>query len=144
MPGDGRYGRQPELFQIVSVTVVPVLYQKVSITALEEEAVKALTGESQLDLSIVNQMLLKHRAKLEASQTAMEEAQTRMQAEQENAKATKAQVDELLSWAQCFDKADIGTKHLIVSRLIERVDVRTGYKVHIKFKISLKQFLGQE
>ena len=61
-----------------------------------------------------------------------------------NAKASKAQVDELLSWAQCFDKADIGTKHLIVSRLIERVDVRTGYKVHIKFKISLKQFLGQE
>ena len=38
----------------------------------------------------------------------------------------------------------IGTKHLIVSRLIERVDVRTGYKVHIKFKILLKQFLGQE
>ena len=114
------------------------------VTALEEEAVKALTRESQLDLSIVNQMLLKHRAKLEASQTAMEEAQTRMQAEQENAKATKAQVDELLSWAQCFDKADIGTKHLIVSRLIERVDVSTGYKVHIKFKISLEQFLGQE
>ena len=114
------------------------------VTALEEEAVKALTGESQLDLSIVNQMLLKHRAKLEASQRAMEEAQTRMQEERENAKAIKAQVDELLSWAQCFDKADIGTKHLIVSRLIERVDVRTGYKVHIKFKISLKQFLGQE
>ena len=114
------------------------------VTALEEEAVKALTGESQLDLSIVNQMLLKHRAKLEASQTAMEEAQARMQEERENAKATKAQVDELLSWAECFDKADIGTKHLIVSRLIERVDVSTGYKVHIKFKISLKQFLGQE
>ena len=114
------------------------------VTALEEEAVKALTGESQLDLSIVNQMLLKHRAKLEASQKAMEEAQARMQAEQENAKATKAQVDELLSWAECLDKADIGTKHLIVSRLIERVEVRTGYKMHIKFKISLKQFLGQE
>jgi len=94
--------------------------------------------------TIVNQMLLKHRAKLEASQKAMEEAQARMQAEQENSKATKAQVDELLSWAECFDKADIGTKHLIVSRLIERVEVRTGYKLHIKFKISLKQFLGQE
>ena len=89
-------------------------------------------------------MPLKRRAKLEASQKAMEEAQTQMQKERENAKATKAQVDELLSWVQCFDKADIGTKHLIVSRLIDRVDVRTGYKVHIKFKISLKQFLGQE
>ena len=104
----------------------------------------AFLNTAELLYTIVNQMLLKHRAKLEASQTAMEEAQTRMRAEQENAKATKAQVDELLSWAQCFDEADIGTKHLIVSRLIERVDVRTGYKVHIKFKISLKQFLGQE
>ena len=89
-------------------------------------------------------MLLKHRAKLKASQAAMEEAQTRMQEEQENAKATRAQVDELLSWVECFEKADIGTKHLIVSRLIERVDISTGYKVHIKFKISLKQFLGQK
>ena len=104
----------------------------------------AFLNTAELLYTIVNQMLLKHRAKLEASQTAMEEAQTRMQEERENAKATKAQVDELLSWAECFDKADIGTKHLIVSRLIERVDVSTGYKVHIKFKISLKQFLGQE
>ena len=37
----------------------------------------------------------------------------------------------------------IGAKRLIVRRLIERADVSTGYKVHIKFKISLKQFLGQ-
>ena len=114
------------------------------VTALEEEAVKALTGESQLDLGVVNQMLMKHRAKLETAQRTMEDAKTRMEAEKENAKATKAQIDELLSWAECFDKADIGTKHLIVARLIERVEVSTGYKMHIKFKISMKQFLGQE
>ena len=114
------------------------------VAALEEEAVKALTGDSQLDLSIVNSMLVKHRAKLETAQRAMEDARTRMEAEKENAAATKAQIDELLSWAECFEAADIGTKHLIVARLIERVDVSTGYKVHIKFRISLKQFLGQE
>ena len=89
-------------------------------------------------------MLMKHRAKLEAAQHAMEDAKSRMEAEKENAKATKTQIDELLSWAECFEKADIGTKHLIVARLIERVEVSSGYKVHIKFKISLKQFLGQE
>ena len=43
------------------------------MTALEEEAVKALTGESQLDLTIVNEMLMKHRAKLESDQQIMEE-----------------------------------------------------------------------
>ena len=107
------------------------------VTALEEEAVKALTGESQLDLSVVNSMLVKHRAKLETAQRAMEDARTRMEAEKENAAATKAQIDELLSWAECFEAADIGTKHLIVARLIERVEVKTGYKVHIKFIISI-------
>ena len=114
------------------------------VTALEEEAVKALTGESQLDLSLVNSMLVKHRAKLEAAQTAMRDAQVRMEAEKENAKEAKSQIDELLSWVECYDKADIGAKHLIVARLVERADVSSGYKVHIKFRISLKQFLGQE
>ena len=114
------------------------------VTALEEEAVKTLTGESQLDLGVVNSMLVKHRAKLETAQRAMEDAKTRMEAEKENAKATKAQIDELISWAECFEAADIGTKHLIVARLIDRIEVKTGYKVFIKFKISLKQFLGQE
>ena len=66
------------------------------------------------------------------------------QAKKENAKSINAQSDELLSWADCFDAADIDTRHLIVSRQIERADVSTGYKVHIKFKISPKQFFGQE
>lgn len=113
------------------------------VAALEEEVVKALTGESQLDLSIANQMLLKHRAKLESAQKAMDEAKVKLEAEQETAKETKAEVDELLSWADCYEAADISTKHVIVARLIERIDISSGYKVHIKFRISLKQFLGQ-
>jgi hypothetical protein len=111
------------------------------VTALEEEAVKALPGGSQLDLDVVHSMLVKHRVKLETAQRAMEDAKTRMEAEKENA---KAQIDELRSWAECFEAADIGAEHLIVARLIDRAEVKTGYKVHIKFKISMKQFLGQE
>ncbi|MBR4457347.1 MAG: recombinase family protein [Clostridia bacterium] len=113
------------------------------VTALEEEAVKALTGESQLDLGIVNSMLVKHRARLESAQRIMAESKAKMEAETANAKETKAQIDELLSWAECFDKADIETRHMIVARLIERVEVRTGYKVHIKFRISPEQYLGK-
>ena len=37
------------------------------VTVLEEEAVKALTGESALDLSIINTMIIKHRAKRDAA-----------------------------------------------------------------------------
>ena len=113
------------------------------LTALEEETVKALSGESQLDLSVVNQMLLKHRGKLEAAERTMNDARAKLEAETANAKESKARIDELLSWAECYDAADISTKHMIVVRLINRVEVREGYKIHINFRISLEQFLGQ-
>ena len=32
---------------------------------------------------------------------------------------------------------------MIVARLMERIDISSGYRVHIKFNISLKQFPGQ-
>ncbi len=114
------------------------------VTALEEEAVKALTGESALDLNVVNSMLLKHRAKLETARQAMVDAKARTEEEASNAKKTKAQIDELVSWADCYEAADISTKHMIVTRLIQRVEVTTGYKLHIQFRISMQQFLGQE
>jgi DNA invertase Pin-like site-specific DNA recombinase len=113
------------------------------VAALEEEAVKALTGESQLDLAIINQMLIKHRAKLEAAQRAMDDAKARMETEKQNNKETIAQVDELRSWAACFDVANIETKHMIVARLIDRVEVSRDYRIHIQLKISVEQFLGQ-
>ena len=114
------------------------------VTALEEEAVKALAGESALDLNVVNSMLLKHRAKLETARQAMVDAKARTEEEASNAKKTKAQIDELVSWADCYEAADISTKHMIVTRLIQRVEVTTGYKLHIQFRISMQQFLGQE
>ena len=113
------------------------------VAALEEQVVKALVGESQLDLSVVNSMLLKHRAKLEGAQQAMEEARTRMEAEKANARTATAQIDQLVSWAECYDRAEVETKHMIIARLIDRVEVGKGYKVHIRFKISIEQFLGK-
>ena len=87
-------------------------------------------------------MLVKHRSRMDAAEQALTTARAKLEAETQNAKETKAQIDELLSWAECFDKANTETKHMIMARLIERVDLGDGYKVHIKFKISKAQFEG--
>lgn len=42
-----------------------------------------------------------------------------------------------------MDAEEKAIRHLIVGRLIERVEVSAGYKVHIKFRITLKRFPGQ-
>ena len=61
------------------------------MNALVEEAVKALTGESQLDLSVVNTMIIKHRARRDAAEQAIEEARERLEQEQITNKETQAQ-----------------------------------------------------
>ena len=110
---------------------------------MESEAVKALTGESQLDLSVVNSMLLKHRAKLDEDSSAVEEAKAKLEAEEKNRKATEAQVDQLLTWAERYDEATYEAKHLIIAALVDRVEVNKNYDIKIHFKISAEQFLGK-
>ena len=114
------------------------------MNALEEEAVKALTGESQLDLSVVNTMIIKHRARRDAAEQAIEEARERLEQEQITNRETQAQIDEMLSWVDCYEKANVETRHMIISRIIERIEIKARNKIHIKFKISLDQFMGEE
>lgn len=113
------------------------------VSALEAEAVKALTGESQLDLSVVNSMLLKHRAQLDKDNQAVEEAKAKVEAEEKNRKATEAEVERLLTWAECYDEASYEAKHLIIAALVDRVEVNKDHEVKIHFKISAEQFLGK-
>lgn len=49
--------------------------------------------------------------------------------------------DQILEWAYVYDNASMSAKKVIVSNLIERVEVRRGYDLRIKFSISLEQFL---
>jgi len=115
------------------------------MNALENQAMKFLTrGENTVDIGIVNAMIPKYKEKLEAAQRRMEEAKAKIEKEKDAAQNVTKEVADLLSWAKTFDKANAETKYMLIARLVERVKVCTGYKVFIKFKISLKQFLGQE
>ena len=48
------------------------------IAALEEQAIKALTWENSLNISIVNSMMPKYRGKMEQAQRRMEEAKAKI------------------------------------------------------------------
>lgn len=114
------------------------------LSALEEEAVKTLTGESKLDLDVLNAMLLKHRAKLKTAQSALESAKTAFEQEKQTRKESNDKIDEMLSWAKCYDQAPVELKHMIICRLIDRVEVSEDKRIFIHFRISLEQFLGEQ
>ena len=112
------------------------------IAALEERAIKALTGENSLDISIVNSMMPKHREKMEQAQRRMEEAKAKMDKEKEQSKEAQCEIGDLVSWADAFDEADPETRKMIIARLVERIDIGADYSISIRFRISMKQYTG--
>lgn len=112
------------------------------ITALEERAIKALTGENSLDISIVNSMMPKYREKMEQAQRRMEDAKAKMEQEKEQSKEARREIGELVSWAEAFDDAEPETRRMIIARLVERIDIGADYSISIRFRISMKQYTG--
>lgn len=111
------------------------------MNALEDQAMKFLTGENTVDISIVNSMMPKYKEKLETAQRRMEEAKARMEKEKEAARDATQEVADLLSWADAFDEANAETKHMIIARLVERIEINHDYEVEIKFRISVEQYM---
>ena len=115
-----------------------------AVAALEDEAVKALTGEARLDLSIINQLMPKQKAALEQAKEEYQRILLANQAEEETLTAKRMEIQKTLEWAEMFDTAPRETKQMILASLIERVTVGRGYKINVQFKLSARQFLEPE
>lgn len=108
---------------------------------LTQELQKVLRGESQF----TPQMLNTAYAEQEQRCTELREALGRARQELENDQSKLQEIsnfyDDMLEWAFAYDKASMSAKKMIVSHLIDRVYVFSGYRLQIKFNMSIEQFL---
>lgn len=111
--------------------------------ALEEEAVKALTGESKLDINFINGLIPKRRANLEKATAEVERLRALIADTEAKNSALDQELKMILSWADAFDSASNEVKRSIIAALIERIDVYNDYRLDIHFRISAEQFLGK-
>ena len=70
---------------------------------------------------------------MEAAQAGYDEGQAMLG-------ALNAQYDDIISWADMYDSASVESKKMIVSCLIQRVEVYRDYRLHIDFNIDFEQF----
>ena len=63
------------------------------------------------------------------------------QAEEETLEAKRLQARKMAEWGQLFEDAPLSQKQMILAEIIDRVEVRRGYQVTIKFKLTARQFL---
>lgn len=59
-----------------------------------------------------------------------------------NLLAVSEKFDDMLEWAAMYNNADIAAKKMIVSRIIDRVDMYRDYEIKITLNISIEQFLN--
>ena len=102
---------------------------------------KALQGESSFSPEILNQMLIEAEQK-ENIYRQMYEEEVKNYADEENIRQGLGQkYDEVISYAQMYEFAEFETKKMIISTLIERIEVSRDYQVKVTFNVTLEQFL---
>ena len=111
--------------------------------ALEKAAVKALTGESQMDFAFINSLIPKRRANLENTLKETERMREELQDSERRDKVINHELGLILSWADSFDSSSFEVKRSIISTLIDCITVHRDYKLDIHFRISVEQYLGK-
>lgn len=109
---------------------------------LQGEIVKALIGESAFTPEMLRPAIEAQERKYAALMTEYKEAEADLHDSENNLLALSEKFDDMLQWAYLYDNADIAAKKMIVSRIIDRVDMYRDYEIRITLNISIEQFLN--
>ena len=109
---------------------------------LQGEIVRSLTGESVFSPEMLKSAIEVQERKCAELLNAIREAERERDDWEVGMTAMGEQLDNLLGWSQLYDQADMSTKKMIASHLIDRVDVFRDYDIKITLSISVEQFLN--
>ena len=115
---------------------------KAELERLQSEIIKSLTGESVFTPEMLKPAIDAQERKYADLMTTLREAEAEMYDSENNLLALSEKFDDFLEWAVMYDEADIAAKKMIISRIIDRVDMHTGYDIKITLNISIEQFLN--
>ena len=115
--------KNKKLLIIIGAVLAAVILVCVLIGALGESDKKDTTDHTSDKDNLISVLNENNTPEKDAAQTATQE------------------VTDLLSWADTFDEANAETKHMIIARLVERIEINHDYEVQIKFRISVEEYM---
>jgi len=109
-------------------------------TALRQEVVNSLTGESDFDTAMLKELLIENEAAVMEAEASMLQSQSAKDNADEGIHYINEQYQNITDWAVEFESADCDTKKMILAKMIERIDVDRGYHITITFFITEEEF----
>ena len=80
---------------------------------------------------------------METALAGMQDAEQRLHAEDRYNQATQLEIEEIQSWAERYDEITPEAKHMVIARLVDRIEIGRGYKIHIQMKVAVEQLIGK-
>ena len=112
------------------------------VSTYKAEVAKALCGESKWDDDLLREVLNEAQTKLAKKEAEYEIAAVSLADANARMAEIEAQHEEILSWAKIFRSCSNEAKKMILSKLIERIEVGRDYDLKISFRVSYAQFCG--
>ena len=118
-------------------------YQKEQdiLAKLIDEVGKALIGESTFTVDLLNQSITSAKERMSVLEAKMPIALKEYTDEESILNNLDNYYSKFKGWAEEFDNASSEEKKMIICNLIDRVELRSGYDIHIKLNLSYEQFI---
>ncbi len=110
------------------------------INHLKSEILKSLKGESAFSTDLLSSMMKEAEAKLQDVASRVKEQERACQESFQTMKMVERQYKDILNMAELYEGSSMEAKKMVVTRMIERVDVGRGYDITITLRQEFKKF----
>lgn len=105
----------------------------------KSETLKIIRGQSKLSIDLLNTLVSESELQIQEAQTSVNTAEAELQELLETSEGLKREYDQLLSWADLYDKSSFEAKKMIVSQFIKAVRVGRDYNIEVDFNVSFEE-----
>lgn len=112
-----------------------------ALERFEGEILKCLDGTSNFTEDMIAKQIRRYQQELDDAKAEYAALQNARLNEAAEIRKLRTYYDDFRGWAEEFDTAPLEMKRMILSQLIERVEVGRKYQVTIKLNMEYQQFL---
>ncbi len=140
----GRYQQKlSELKALAQAAQTEFSKAEKDLNTLKAEVVKAIRGESAFSQELLSDIIKQAEEKCLQLSQHWQAAEASYQQSSITMKELEKQYDAIMSMAEMYDGATLEAKKMIVSRIIQRVDVAKGYQLKVTIYPEFQAFFQQ-
>lgn len=117
-----------------------LLEKKKELEDLRAETIKVIRGQSKLSCDLLNSLIEETTIIVAERQHEVDIAETKYIQLLESDKKLADEFDQIITWADLYDKSSFSAKKMIVAQLIKSVRVGRDYNIDIEFNVSFEEF----